>query len=115
MFITFSAYLPIDIKTKDCGAEFEIADENEYIIKGTGDFTGTNCSYTFRGEVRDNCYGLCYDMSRGSFINNNETTLTLKTKTSTNVGCPIYIVSFNHNIMRIRQTKETLSNYGTSS
>lgn len=80
-----SAYLPIDIKTKNCGANFQIADENEYIIKGTGDFTGTNCSYTFRGEVRDNCYGLCYDMSKGSFISNNETTLTLKTKTSTNV------------------------------
>lgn len=80
-----SAYLPIDIRTKNCGSHFHIADENEYIIKGTGDFTGTSCSYTFTGEIKDNCDGLCYDMSNGSFINNNETTLTLTTETQIKV------------------------------
>lgn len=75
-----SHYLLIGIETKNCGSTFDIQTGKEYIVKGTGDFTGQTCSYSFKAQVKKNCLGLCYDMQKGSFIQNNKTTISLESE-----------------------------------
>lgn len=80
-----SHYLPIGIETKNCGSKFVIEAGKEYIIEGTDDFAGKTCSYSFKGQVKKNCLGLCYDLQEESFIRNNKTTISLESENNEQV------------------------------
>ena len=82
----FADVLSMDIRTRDCGSTFHVHTWKEYILIGTGDFTGTVCNYTFTGEVKENCIGLCYDMQMVSFLNNTQANLTVESETHLQVS-----------------------------
>ena len=86
-----SHYLLIGIETKNCGSMFDIQAGKEYIVKGTGDFTGQTCSYSFKAQVKKNCLGLCYDMQKGSFIQNNKTTISLESENKEQVKLCVFV------------------------
>ena len=44
-----------------------------------GDPAVSDCSYDIRGQMRYNCYGLCYNLVSGSFFKVSAVTLTVKT------------------------------------
>lgn len=70
--------LQID-RNSSCSETFTVGTGNEYIIQGMGDPAVSDCSYDIRGQMRYNCYGLCYNLVSGSFFKVSAVTLTVKT------------------------------------
>ena len=73
-----AAFLEMGIKGEDCGSTFQVHPRNEYTIKAYGDFAGSICSYTFMGQVKENCLGLCYNMNNESFFKDSAVELILQ-------------------------------------
>ena len=77
MFLNVSAMLTIDKNTATCGEEYTVKAGAEYIVKSMGESPGVDCSYVFKGQMKDNCMGLCYDMKSGSVFKNAFASLTV--------------------------------------
>ena len=76
------------------------------MVQGTGDSPGVDCSYLFRGEVNDNCNGLCYNMKAGSFFRDENVTLTVVSGSKTVVSHPV-----THLDMPCGSFYESISNF----
>ena len=76
--IIFSEVLEMNINADDCGETFSVRTWNEYTLFAPGDFTGSVCSYTFMGQAKGNCLGLCYDVKKKSFFKPNSANLTMQ-------------------------------------
>lgn len=75
----YAATLTID-KNTSCGDKLSVDAGKEYIIKGMGESPGVDCPFSFTGQMRGNCFGLCYNMERGSFFRDVKANLQVKTK-----------------------------------
>ena len=93
MILTVSFYfvemITINNETTTCGEEKTVVAGNEFIVKSMGESPGVDCSYVFKGQMRDNCMGLCYDMKTGSVFRDAKASLTVVAGTYSKVRRPL--------------------------
>lgn len=77
----------IDKNTDTCGNSHLVQVGEEYLVKSMGELPGTECSYNFTGEVKNNCMGLCYALQPGSFFKDLKASLKVVLGSQTVVGC----------------------------
>lgn len=73
----YGATLMID-KNTSCGEKITIEAGKEHVVKSMGDTPGPNCAFTFMGQMRDNCMGLCYDLESGAVFKDAKASLKVE-------------------------------------
>ena len=87
IYLKISADIMIDKNTDTCGNSHLVQVGEEYLVKSMGELPGTECSYNFTGEVKNNCMGLCYALQPGSFFKDLKASLKVVLGSQTVVGC----------------------------
>lgn len=72
--LVYSAEVTID-KNTSCGDTFTVDAGKEYIVKSNGEDANISCTYKFKGDIRDNCMGLCYALQPESYFENTKANL----------------------------------------